>query len=95
MRKLLIYLKSISGLHRSIFAPKPLDAFGIHIMAPSFNTLSEQDLHEEEEEDIDFSDLKEQYEVKVEEGLDTFIVIDGLPVVPVQTREADTIPPRT
>ncbi|KAJ5824955.1 Translation initiation factor eIF-3b [Penicillium robsamsonii] len=56
-------------------------------MAPSFDTLSEQDLHEEEEEEIDFSDLKEQYEVKVEEGLDTFIVIDGLPVVPEDSRQ--------
>ncbi|PLN75261.1 hypothetical protein BDW42DRAFT_42578 [Aspergillus taichungensis] len=56
-------------------------------MAPSFDTLSEQDLHEEEEEEIDFSDLKAQYEVKVDEGLDTFIVIDGLPVVPADSRQ--------
>ncbi|KKK18694.1 eukaryotic translation initiation factor 3 subunit B [Aspergillus rambellii] len=56
-------------------------------MAPSFDTLSEQDLHEEEEEEIDFSDLKEQYEVKLEEGLDTFVVIDGLPIVPEENRQ--------
>lgn len=56
-------------------------------MAPSFDTLSEQDLHEEEEEEIDFSDLKAQYEVKLEEGLDTFVVIDGLPVVPEESRQ--------
>ncbi|KAL4884430.1 eukaryotic translation initiation factor 3 subunit B [Aspergillus karnatakaensis] len=56
-------------------------------MAPSFDTLSEQDLHEEEEEEIDVSDLKEQFEVKLEEGLDTFIVIDGLPVVPEENRQ--------
>ncbi|OJJ43223.1 hypothetical protein ASPZODRAFT_103646 [Penicilliopsis zonata CBS 506.65] len=57
-------------------------------MAPSFDNLSEQDLHEEEEEEeIDFSDLKEQYEVKLEEGLDTFVVIDGLPVVPGDSRQ--------
>ncbi|KAL4948286.1 eukaryotic translation initiation factor eIF2A-domain-containing protein [Aspergillus filifer] len=56
-------------------------------MAPSFDTLSEQDLHEEEEEEIDFSDLKAQYEVKLEEGLDTFVVIDGLPVVPEENRQ--------
>ncbi|EHA26523.1 hypothetical protein ASPNIDRAFT_55391 [Aspergillus niger ATCC 1015] len=56
-------------------------------MAPSFDTLTEQDLHEEEEEEIDFSDLKEQYEVKLEEGLDTFVVIDGLPVVPEESRQ--------
>ena len=29
--------------------------YHIPIMAPSFDTLSEQDLHEEEEEEIDFS----------------------------------------
>lgn len=31
-------------------------------------------------------DLKAQYEVKLEEGLDTFVVIDGLPVVPEDSR---------
>ncbi|CEJ56701.1 Putative Eukaryotic translation initiation factor 3 subunit B [Penicillium brasilianum] len=56
-------------------------------MAPSFDTLTEQDFHEEEEEEIDFSDLKEQFEVKLEEGLDTFVVIDGLPVVPEDSRQ--------
>lgn len=30
----------------------------------------------------DRADLKAQYEVRLEEGLDTFVVIDGLPVVP-------------
>ncbi|TPX20174.1 Translation initiation factor 3 subunit b [Coccidioides immitis] len=54
-------------------------------MAPSFDTLSEQDLHEEEVE-IDFSDLKAQYEVRLEEGLDAFVVIDGLPVVPEESK---------
>lgn len=33
------------------------------------------------------ADLKEQYEVKLEEGLDTFVVIDGLPVVPEDSRQ--------
>lgn len=32
-------------------------------------------------------DLKAQYEVKLEEGLDTFVVIDGLPVVPEESRQ--------
>ncbi|KAI5286616.1 Translation initiation factor 3 subunit b [Ascosphaera aggregata] len=50
-------------------------------MAPSFDTLAEHNLHEEEELDIDFSDLKEQYEVRLEEGLDSFVVVDGLPIV--------------
>ncbi|KAK2798844.1 Translation initiation factor 3 subunit b [Emmonsiellopsis sp. PD_5] len=54
-------------------------------MAPSFDTLSEQDLHEEEL-DIDFSDLKAQYEVRLEEGLDAFVVIDGLPIVPEENK---------
>ncbi|EFW13319.1 Translation initiation factor 3 subunit b [Coccidioides posadasii str. Silveira] len=54
-------------------------------MAPSFDTLSEQDLHEEEVE-IDFSDLKAQYEVRLEEGLDAFVVIDGLPIVPEESK---------
>ncbi|KAI9796128.1 MAG: Translation initiation factor 3 subunit b [Piccolia ochrophora] len=49
-------------------------------MAPSFENLPEEDSYDEEEE-IDFSDLKEQYEVRLEEGLDAFVVIDGLPVV--------------
>ena len=84
-------------------------------MAPSFDTLTEQDLHEEEEEEVDFSgecffdpgggwiffvpplfaltrfcpspDLKAQYEVKLEESLDTFIVVDGLPIVPDESRQ--------
>lgn len=33
------------------------------------------------------ADLKAQYEVKLEEGLDTFVVIDGLPVVPGESRQ--------
>lgn len=33
------------------------------------------------------ADLKAQFEVKADEGLDTFIVIDGLPVVPEDSRQ--------
>jgi translation initiation factor 3 subunit B len=33
------------------------------------------------------ADLKAQYEVKLEEGLDTFVIIDGLPVVPEESRQ--------
>lgn len=36
---------------------------------------------------IRLPDLKAQYEVKLEEGLDTFVVIDGLPVVPEESRQ--------
>merc|ERR1712000_121543 len=50
------------------------------IMAPGFDQLSDHDF-EDEIEDIDFSDLKERYDVRMEEGLDTFVVIDGLPIV--------------
>lgn len=42
-------------------------------MAPSFDQLSDHDLQEEDEE-IDFSDLQERYDVRLEEGLDTFVV---------------------
>lgn len=42
-------------------------------MAPSFDQLSDHDFQEEEEE-IDFSDLQERYDVRMEEGLDTFVV---------------------
>ena len=45
------------------------------IMAPSFDTLSDHDFQEDDVEDeIDFSDLREQYDVRMEEGLDTFCV---------------------
>ncbi|KAI9891773.1 MAG: Translation initiation factor 3 subunit b [Vezdaea aestivalis] len=52
-------------------------------MAPSFANLPDEDDSDsyDEEEEIDYSDLRDQYEVRLEEGLDTFIVIDGLPVV--------------
>ncbi|KAI9883482.1 MAG: Translation initiation factor 3 subunit b [Watsoniomyces obsoletus] len=52
-------------------------------MAPSFSNLSENDFHEEDEdeEEIDFSDLQAQYEVHLEKDLDTFVVVDGLPIV--------------
>ncbi|KAI9843208.1 MAG: Translation initiation factor 3 subunit b [Sclerophora amabilis] len=59
-------------------------------MAPSFEHLPEdEDSYddEEEEEEIDFSDLKEQYDVRLEEGLDAFVVIDGLPVVPEDSKQ--------
>ena len=42
-------------------------------MAPSFDQLSDHDFQEEEDE-IDFSDLQERYDVRMEEGLDTFVV---------------------
>ncbi|RPA76239.1 eukaryotic translation initiation factor 3 [Ascobolus immersus RN42] len=54
-------------------------------MAPSIADHEEEEYvhqeEEEEEDDIDFSDLHEQFEVQMEEGLDAFVVVDGLPVV--------------
>lgn len=54
-------------------------------MAPSYDNLPVDDDFDENE--IDFSDLKAQYEVRLEEGLDAFVVIDGLPVVPEASHE--------
>ena len=31
-------------------------------------------------------DLKEQYDVRLEQGLDAFVVVDGLPVVPEESK---------
>ena len=50
-------------------------------MAPSFANLSE-DPDFDSDEEIDFSDLRAQHEVRMEQGLDTFVVVDGLPIVP-------------
>ncbi|MCJ1349004.1 Translation initiation factor 3 subunit b [Peltigera leucophlebia] len=55
-------------------------------MAPSFNNLTEDDGNDSEEE-IDVSDLQAQYEVRLEQGLDAFVVIDGLPVVEEDRRQ--------
>ena len=54
-------------------------------MAPSFENLPVDD--EFDEDEIDFSDLRQQYEVRLEEGLDTFVVIDGLPKVPEESMQ--------
>lgn len=53
------------------------------IMAPSFDQLREADLDDDEfnEDEIDISDLREKFEVQLEQGYDTFVVIDGLPEV--------------
>lgn len=52
-------------------------------MAPTFEHLREADLDEDEfnEDEIDFSDLRERFEVQLEQGYDSFVVIDGLPEV--------------
>jgi translation initiation factor 3 subunit B len=53
-------------------------------MAPSFDQLPPEDFDEDE---IDYSDLREQFEVRLDEGLDTFVVIDGLPKVPEESKQ--------
>lgn len=52
-------------------------------MAPSFDHLREADLDDDEydEDEVDISDLRAKYEVQLEQGFDTFVVVDGLPVV--------------
>ncbi|KAB8336918.1 hypothetical protein FH972_021223 [Carpinus fangiana] len=55
-------------------------------MAPSYDNLASEDGFDSEIEEIDFSDLHEQYEVRMEEGLDTFVVLDGLPKVPEESK---------
>ncbi|GAO47093.1 hypothetical protein G7K_1305-t1 [Saitoella complicata NRRL Y-17804] len=44
-----------------------------------------QDRYDDEE--IDFSDLEEKFQVPFEEGFDTLVLVDGAPVVPDEKRE--------
>ncbi|KAL8680471.1 MAG: hypothetical protein Q9186_003369 [Xanthomendoza sp. 1 TL-2023] len=55
-------------------------------MAPSFDNLTE-DRGSDSEEELDFSDLRQNYEVRMEEGLDAFVIIDGLPKVPQESKQ--------
>ncbi|KAA8576688.1 hypothetical protein EYC84_006765 [Monilinia fructicola] len=55
-------------------------------MAPSFDHLPDPEEDEYDEEELDFSDLRERFEVQLEQGLDTFVVIDGLPEVNEDTK---------
>ena len=54
-------------------------------MAPSFSNLAD-DPDFDSDEEIDFSDLRAQHEVRMEQGLDTFVVVDGLPIVPEESK---------
>ncbi|SPN96571.1 probable Eukaryotic translation initiation factor 3 subunit B [Cephalotrichum gorgonifer] len=51
--------------------------------APTFDHLREADLDDDEfdENELDFSDLREKFRVQLEQGLDTFVVVDGLPEI--------------
>lgn len=55
-------------------------------MAPSFDHLPDPEDDEFDEEEVDISDLREQFEVQLEQGLDGFVVIDGLPEVTEETK---------
>lgn len=50
-------------------------------MAPSYDNLPTEDGFEDEEDEIDFSDLDAERDVRLDEGYDTFVVIDGIPKV--------------
>jgi translation initiation factor 3 subunit B len=52
-------------------------------MAPSFTQLPPEEDFDDDE--IDYSDLREAYDVQLDEGFDTFVVIDGLPQVPKES----------
>ena len=52
-------------------------------MAPSFAQLPPEEDFDDDE--IDYSDLREAYDVQLDEGFDTFVVIDGLPQVPAES----------
>lgn len=56
-------------------------------MAPSFDHLEEDDGAFDSDEEIDFSDLRGQHEVRMEQGLDAFVVVDGLPKVPAASKD--------
>jgi translation initiation factor 3 subunit B len=56
-------------------------------MAPSFDHLPDPEEEEyDDEEELDFSDLREKYEVQLQQGLDTFVCVDGLPKVTEETK---------
>jgi translation initiation factor 3 subunit B len=56
-------------------------------MAPSFDHLPDPDEDEyDDDEELDFSDLQEKYQVQLQQGLDTFVVADGLPKVTAEQK---------
>ena len=54
-------------------------------MATAYDNLPMDD-EEFDESQVDFTDLEDQYQVRLDEGLDAFVVIDGLPVVPEDSK---------
>lgn len=55
-------------------------------MAPSFDHLPDPEEEDYDDEELDFSDLREKYEVQLQQGLDTFVCVDGLPKVTEETK---------
>lgn len=71
--------------------PKTQDHLRYHCsitnMAPSFDSLPADGIDQDLDiSQINFDDLEAQYEVRLEEGLDTFVVLDGIPVVPEDSK---------
>ncbi|KAF1996071.1 eukaryotic translation initiation factor 3 [Amniculicola lignicola CBS 123094] len=54
-------------------------------MAPSYENLPMEE-DDFDESQIDFTDLEEQFQERLDESLDAFVVIDGLPKVPEENR---------
>lgn len=52
-------------------------------MAPSFDHLREADLDDDDfdEDEVDTSDLRDKFDIQLEQGYDAFVVVDGLPKV--------------
>lgn len=71
------------SLERGIPVTPPTSRKKLPSMAPSFDHLREADLDDDEfnEDEIDIADLRERFEVQLEQGYDSFVVIDGLPQV--------------
>jgi translation initiation factor 3 subunit B len=55
-------------------------------MASAYANLPEGGDDEFDESQIDFTDIEDQFQVRLDEGLDAFVVIDGLPVVPEDSK---------
>ena len=55
-------------------------------MASAYSNLPMDGDDEFDESQIDFTDIEEQFQVRLDEGLDAFVVIDGLPIVPEDSK---------
>ena len=55
-------------------------------MASAYTNLPDGSDDEFDEGQIDFTDIEDQFQVRLDEGLDAFVVIDGLPIVPEDSK---------